>query len=66
VRLRKRGLTWIVMMCHDNSRSFKWTVQIREIVAGQFFCYSGDFNPSHTCCNFFFDFMEPRDPASMR
>jgi len=39
VRLRKKGLTRDCDEVSCNSRSFKWTVQIREIVSGQFFCY---------------------------
>jgi hypothetical protein len=33
----KEGLTRIVMRCLHKCRSFKWTIQIKEIVAGQFF-----------------------------
>jgi hypothetical protein len=35
----KEGFTRIVTRCHHSSRSFKWTVQIKEIVAGQFLWY---------------------------
>jgi hypothetical protein len=28
-----------VTRCHHNSRSFKWTVQIKKIVIGQFLWY---------------------------
>jgi hypothetical protein len=33
------------MRCLHKSRSFKWTVHIREIVVGQFFEIAEDLNP---------------------